>query len=361
MIIHAADAHLGITRYSRIDPESGQNLRGKDFLDSFVKLCDDVVDRAPDLFLFSGDLFDRVNPTNHVRRVVQQQLMRISGASVDTVIISGNHETPRSRGVSNPLILYRDIPRVSVVLRPTRLEIGDYSIMAVPFTPHPHSHMGNPVGSKTNILMLHTTIEGASVGSERYMCFSDETLSRSQIPDYDYVALGHIHKMQDLSRDGRRILYPGSIERYDFNEMGEEKGYLVVDDEVEFVPLPSRRMESAVLDVSSLSGYEISQRCNEIIESCGIGESIFRIELSGELSQVDRNSINFASIREHAAGAAYFTIVDRTAQQGHEAVREEAVLFSPHAELERYLRMTDTYSDTIYAKGSSIIDRRMGQ
>jgi len=103
MIVHTADSHLGLTRYYRIDPETGLNIRLMDFCHAFRNVVDFVVENKPELFLISGDLFDKVNPTNFIRKFVQEELFRVSEARVDTFIIPGNHETPRTRGVANPL------------------------------------------------------------------------------------------------------------------------------------------------------------------------------------------------------------------------------------------------------------------
>lgn len=358
MFVHAADAHLGLSRYTKSDPATGINIRSLDFLNSFNCLCEKVLELGPDLFLISGDLFDRVNPTNYMRRVVQERFMELSKASIDTVVISGNHETPRSKGVSNPLILYNDIDHIHIVLHPKQLSIGDYQINAVPFTAHPQKHLSEPEGSYS-ILMLHTTIEGARVGSERYMCFEEGALKRSSIPAYDYVALGHIHKSQDLSVGGTRIIYPGSLERYDFNEINERKGFYVVDGEPEFHELPTREMLSHYIDVEGFTGYEITERCIGYLDDMDVEGSILRLELTGKMDDIDRNTINYAQVREMALSALHFSIVDRTVTDDPHRVRDEMVIFSPYAELERYLKMIDSYNDEIYEKGCRLIEGRL--
>jgi len=359
VFIHAADAHLGISRYSKADPVSGLNLRSMDFLHSFNELCDKVVEMEPDMFLFCGDLFDRVNPTNYMRRAVQEQFMRLSRAKVDTVVISGNHETPRSKGVSNPLVLYKDIEHIHVVLYPRQLQIGDYWINAIPYTAHPQKHMAAPKANCISILMMHTTIEGAKVGSERYMCFEEAALKRSEIPGYDYTALGHIHKAQDLSSKDRRIFYSGSLERYDFNEVNERKGFYVVGSEPEFIEVSTREMMSKPLDVEGLTGYEITENCLSILENMDVSEKVVRLELVGNMKDLERNSINYAQIRECAIGASHFTIVDRTIANQNLRIREDKVIFSPYAELERYLKMTENFSEALYERGSKVIEGRI--
>ena len=357
MIVHAADAHLGITRYSKIDPDSGQNLRGQDFLASFNELCDFVVESRPDLFLFAGDLFDRVNPTNYVRRAVQERLYEISDKAIDTVIISGNHEMPRSRGVANPLVLYRDMAHVRVVLSPWSGEIRPYHVTAVPFMARPQKHIALPSTTKVPVLMMHSSLQGAKVGSERFMCFDDDAMSPSEIPAYDYVALGHIHQHQILQHPEATVAYAGSLERYDFNEIGEQKGYCIYDGGLDFVPVSTRPMASRTIVADGLTGYEITQRALEALDNLELDGIILRLEITGVLDEVERKTINYAAIKDHGSRAAYFSIMDRTLREVEQYSHGDSV-FSPIAELERYLKMTGQYSDRTFQLGSSIIERR---
>lgn len=360
MIVHAADAHLGITRYSKIDPETGQNLRGQDFLSSFNELCDFVIETRPDLVLFSGDLFDRVNPTNYVRRAVQKRLQELSGKAIDTVLISGNHEMPRSRGVSNPLILYRDMPHIRVILAPWSGEIGTYHVTAVPFMPHPQEHIALPQTTKAPVLMMHTSLQGAKVGSERFMCFDDDAMAPSEIPPYEYVALGHIHQQQVMAHPSATVAYAGSLERYDFNEIGEKKGFYLYDGGLEHIPVTTRPMASRAIVADDRTGFEITQQAIDAIDSLDSAGMILRLEITGILDEVERGTINYAAIREHGAGAAYLSIMDRTVRSTEHFAHGESV-FSPVSELERYLKMTGQYSERTFQRGTGIIDGRWGR
>ncbi|MDH5507975.1 MAG: hypothetical protein OEZ02_12210, partial [Anaerolineae bacterium] len=83
------------------------------------------------------------------------------------------------------------------------------------------------------VLTAHASVQGASFGGERtVMLGGDLVLSGSLVKDkrLDYVALGHIHKPQDLNDGGHPpVIYPGSIERVDFGEAKDEKFYIIVD------------------------------------------------------------------------------------------------------------------------------------
>jgi exonuclease SbcD len=82
------------------------------------------------------------------------------------------------------------------------------------------------------ILTAHATISGATVGTERSMMLGqDHVLLVSAVhkPQLEYVALGHIHKHQVLRQDPPMVVYSGSLQRVDFSEQGDQKGFCVVD------------------------------------------------------------------------------------------------------------------------------------
>jgi DNA repair exonuclease SbcCD nuclease subunit len=84
------------------------------------------------------------------------------------------------------------------------------------------------------ILACHYTVRGAQLGgySGRALFMQEIQIPLSVVtqPAFDYVALGHIHQHQDLSRGAQPpVLYPGSIERVDFSEEKEERGFILAD------------------------------------------------------------------------------------------------------------------------------------
>jgi exonuclease SbcD len=83
------------------------------------------------------------------------------------------------------------------------------------------------------IFTAHASVEGAVFGAERMvMLGSDSSCQHSLVKDrrLDYVALGHIHKPQDLNEGYHPpVIYPGSIERVDFGEAMDDKFYVIAD------------------------------------------------------------------------------------------------------------------------------------
>jgi len=82
------------------------------------------------------------------------------------------------------------------------------------------------------IITAHVTVNGATVGTERSMMLGQDhvlLVSALDRPQVEYVALGHIHKHQILRPDPPMVVYSGSLQRVDFSEEGDEKGFCVVD------------------------------------------------------------------------------------------------------------------------------------
>jgi exonuclease SbcD len=99
------------------------------------------------------------------------------------------------------------------------------------------------------IMTAHASVGGAKYGSERAVMLGHElVLSNSLIRDQrlDYVALGHIHKHQIVHEGHPPAVYPGSIERIDFGEVREKKGFVIAEvskgqTDWQFIKLHTRR------------------------------------------------------------------------------------------------------------------------
>ena len=97
------------------------------------------------------------------------------------------------------------------------------------------------------ILTAHASVQGALYGSERMvMLGNDIVLSGSLVrnPKLDYVALGHIHKPQDLNPGAHPpVIYPGSIERVDFGEAQDDKFFILAEVEKGRTKVDWRKLE----------------------------------------------------------------------------------------------------------------------
>lgn len=120
--------------------------------------------------------------------------------------------------------------------------------------------------NRINILNIHGTIDGASIEEKQYNSMSKNILKSK---GFDYVALGHIHKLDYNTEENQYIVYPGSTVSLGFDELGEH-GMIVGDLEkgnlkLEFIPLDEEEFKIIELDISSIySKEELIEKINEL-------------------------------------------------------------------------------------------------
>lgn len=265
-ILHLADIHLGMENYGRIDPATGLSTRLGDFLKSLNQAIDWALENDVHLVLIAGDIFKNRDPTPTVQREFAKCVRRLSAAGLPTFIIVGNHDVPNAWQRANSVEIYSAlaVPQVTIAQKPglhiIETRMGKVQIVALPWLSRSyvlsHSEYRNldpetlnretvtliegfideQVGkldpSLPSLLVAHASVQGAVFSSERdIMLGSDVVLPKTVVanPAFDYVAMGHIHKYQVLSLGKPPIIYPGSLERIDFGEERDKKGFVTVE------------------------------------------------------------------------------------------------------------------------------------
>ncbi len=264
-ILHFADLHLGVESYGRIDPATGISSRLLDFLSVLDQVIDYALENRVDLVLFCGDAYKTREPSQTQQREFAKRINRLSISGIPIFLLIGNHDLPNAIGkattteifdtlavknvyVSNRPGIYR-IPTSSGIIQIAslpwlrrsallskeetknldfeqinqRLQQVLTNIIAV------HAAKLDP--GLPSILVAHVGVASATVGSERLMSIGQEhflLLGNVANPAFDYIALGHIHKHQVLS-DNPPVVYSGSLERLDFGEEEDEKGFYLVE------------------------------------------------------------------------------------------------------------------------------------
>ncbi|MBI2980513.1 MAG: exonuclease SbcCD subunit D [Chloroflexi bacterium] len=264
-ILHFADLHLGVESYGRIDPATGVSTR----LDDFLKALDQVVDYAlqagVDLVLFCGDAYKSREPSQTQQREFARRINWLSTGGIPVFLLVGNHDLPNAVGKATSTEIFDTlaVKNVYVSNRPDIYRIptnnGIIQIASLPWlrrsalltreetknltfdqisqklqqvlTNVIADHAAKLDPGLPAILAAHVWVAGAQLASERMMTIGQEhvlLLSNVAHPAFDYVALGHIHKHQVLSNDPP-VVYAGSLERVDFGEENDEKGFCLVE------------------------------------------------------------------------------------------------------------------------------------
>ena len=264
-ILHFSDLHIGVENYGRTDPATGLSTRLLDFLQTLDEVVEHALTQSVDLVLLAGDAYKGRDPSQTHQREFAKRLARLSSAGIPVFLLVGNHDLPNAVGRATALEIFDtlQVPNLYVGDQlqthtvPTRE--GPLQIVAVPW-PRRSGLLGreesrgmtiDEVRQKMEelltagidkqlrqldpsipaILTAHVTINGATTSSERSMMVGqDHALFPSAVhrPELDYVALGHVHKYQKI-REDPLVVYSGSLQRVDFSEENDTKGFCVLD------------------------------------------------------------------------------------------------------------------------------------
>jgi DNA repair protein SbcD/Mre11 len=291
-VLHFADIHIGMENYGHIDSSTGINSRVLDFLRRFDEVIDYGLSHDVDLVIFAGDAFKTRDPSPTLQREFARRVKRFVDAQVPIVMLVGNHDLPAMEKKASSIDIYRTLGVPNVIIgwaedvHFIETKRGKVQVATAPYPMRNRllaqaEHRGKSieeldkslqeiVGDNIRamaeqldptlpaILTGHFTVSGATYGSERsVMIGRDVAVLKSVLSDgpWDYVALGHIHKHQDLNA-GRypAMVYPGSLERIDFGEEKEAKGFCWIELEKgntrwQFVEVNARPFVTINLDV----------------------------------------------------------------------------------------------------------------
>lgn len=357
-ILHFADAHINMMNYGRYDPTSGLPLRVLDYLKSLDEIVDRAIEEKVDLVLFAGDAYKDRNPAITYQREWNRRIMRLSRAKIPTLLLVGNHDLSPALGRAHALESFDtlEVPYVWVVDRPIMLRPDDLGgiplqILALPWISRSglmtfldlrsndisqvYEHLGERLIDLVQgwleqvdpdlpvVLTAHCSVQGASYGVEhKVMLGRDLVLPGSLVKDprLDYVALGHIHKSQDLNPGSHPpVVYPGSIERVDFGEAQDDKYFVIANvargnTQVEWCKLEGiRPFIDRFVRLESQEG--VTERLRDAFPPLEQLEgAIVRLVL--EYPRDWEASIDEAALREYLDGAFSFSLEKRAQVEG---------------------------------------------
>jgi len=357
-ILHFADAHIDMANYGRHDPQSGLPLRVIDFLKSLDTIVETAIQERVDLVLFAGDAYKDRNPAPTFQREWGRRIIRLSRAGIPTLLLVGNHDLSPALGRAHAIEEFTtlEVPHVRVLDRPTFLQPDELEgvglqILALPWvsragliaqlglraaepgqifeeletrlTELVQSWLEVADPSLPTVLTAHASVQGAKYGGERtVMLGNDLVLPGSLVrdPRLDYVALGHIHKPQDLNKNAHPpVIYPGSIERVDFGEVNDEKFFVVADiqrgqTQVEWRKLTGIR-PFIDREVILKSKEDLNERLRKALPSQEkLKDAIVRLTM--EYPHGWEELIDDAALREYCSNAFEFHLVKRPQIEG---------------------------------------------
>ena len=333
-LAHFADIHIGTENYGQLDPTTGVNERVLDFLLRFDELIDYSLKQDVDLVVFAGDAFKTRNPTPTYQRAFARRVKRLADAGVPTVLLVGNHDLPAMTQRASSVDIFRtlDVPNVIVGRDEQLIRIetrrGPVQVATVPYparqrllareeyrrlsiaeldrqlqdivTNNIQALAAQVDPAIPAVLLAHLSVSGAVYGSERsVMIGRDAVILNSTLSDpaWDYVALGHIHRHQSLNEDRHPpIVYSGSLERIDFGEEKEPKGFCWVElargeTNWEFIQVDARPFVTVQADVRAAANplMALQQEVAAHTLEGSVVRLILRLRADQELQMQDRD------------------------------------------------------------------------
>ena len=313
-IIHLADTHLGFSAYNRVD-NKGNNLREEKIYKGFELAIDRIIEEHPDVVIHAGDVFHQVRPRIKPLFIFKCQLEKLVAKGIPVIIISGNHDAPKSQATISPFTLFEGMKDVFIVhrYRYEKIQLDDYSFHCIPFCQNVEDYKKrfDEIQCKDkDVLVMHGLIE--SLRDKRLNTVGEHELSESFLrKDFTYIALGHYHGRAQIASNA---WYSGSIEYFRFSDIyDEKKGMLSVDlDQDPIDPRPIfindiTRMKQYSIECDRLSAEEIMSELQSKCNNEGIEDNIVRVKLDNISRSTFRN-LNRSQINKFRSDALYFEL-----------------------------------------------------
>ncbi|MCP4229168.1 MAG: exonuclease SbcCD subunit D [bacterium] len=313
-ILHTADLHLGTTAHD--SRRGGESVRLSEFLVALDWMADLAVEEGVDLVVIAGDVYDNHRPEANIQNAFAARVRRLIDNGIPLVIVTGNHDTAGGRGGAGFLDIYGDLPLdgVTLISRPELVKVetksGPLQILGIPWIVKGlfldagessrdaeeklENQLGEYIDDKVipelesdvpSIIVAHLHIEEGLMSSETRVAFGQDPMmpaSGLARPPFDYVALGHLHRHQPVSKSPPAV-YSGSLSRRDFGDEGVPKGVVLVEITEEatkwrFVEGPARNFLTAKVTVEKAE--ELGDSLLRVIEEARFTEAVVRVRVS---------------------------------------------------------------------------------
>ena len=242
--LHISDLHIGkvVNDFSMLEEQ-------KLILNQLVSLA---AENKVDALVIAGDIYDRAIPPGEAVSLFDQFLTKLSDQEIQIIMISGNHDSPERISFGEHLLCARGVHIAGVWNRQAkRVLLGDTEFVLLPFfkpVREEETDSNSAVAralerywqqeqeeslEKQRVLITHFFV--TDQGKEPALSESETTIhvggldnvEASLFDGFDYVALGHIHRCQQIGE--RPVWYSGSTLKYSFGECGQEKCALLVN------------------------------------------------------------------------------------------------------------------------------------
>lgn len=378
-VTHFSDLHFGSgERYGSLNPETGLNRRFEDFTLALDKVIDFSIENDVDLVIFTGDTYKHATPEPLYQREFAKRIKRLSLKKIPTVLLIGNHDILYRIDGSDALDIYSTlaVEHVTVFnrieLKNIETKSGPVQIISLPHitksrlltkeeyrslsTKEQDDLMLKKVKEAIqanlekldpkipSVLIGHGTVENAQFGSEQDLSIGkvlSYPLSYFKSEKLDYVGFGHIHTYQVLKESNPIILYAGSIERIDFGEKDEDKGFVYVELErknTKFTFKSTNPRKFITISKNLIKSENLQKDLEDEIKSKKENGAIVRVKY--KVSEENASIVDESKIRDLLKGSFAFYIhqeIEKEERTYRVAELDTSLITSPISALEKYL------------------------
>jgi exonuclease SbcD len=378
-LIHVSDIHFGSGEvHGKINPDTGLNIRFEDFVAALVKTVDYAIENKADVFLFSGDAYRNASPEPIYQKFLAAELKRLSDSSIKTILVVGNHDQIMRSSSSHSMSVFQslEVPGIITVDRPLSMTIdtahGEMQLIGLPhITRHQlmtlEKYASLPASALDRVLVehvwdllrgyydeldptiptvvtAHMGVDSALAGIEQELLIGYTLTFPAEIfidPRLDYVALGHIHKQQVVRTANPAIVYAGSLERVDFGEEKEDKGFMHVtlargDTHYKFCSIEPRPFVTVSLNLTDCPNPNL--RLAEAIKAAIKPGCVFRLKYTiaeEQLTLIEED--NLRHLADQALSVRFQPEIVQTQSRARLPQLTESSVASPMVALETYL------------------------
>jgi len=381
-ILHFADLHLGVENYGRVDPATGLSSRVRDFLDRLDEVVDFALREKVDVVAFAGDAFRDRHPDPTYQRDFARRIRQLAASGIAVVLVAGNHDLPGMPVRATSIDIFRALEVKNVYVSARKEEVlrlplrrkGELQVATFPYPQRSRLLLSDEVRRKPlreqedflraqvalslsrlaeqvdpnvpAILVGHLLVQGAELGSEQYMTLGSqpEALPGTVAhPVYDAVLLGHVHRGQVLRSEAPPVLYAGSLERVDFGDEGQEKGFFLVEIEEKaagrrpvhyrFIPVQARPFLTLSVDARQGRPMEKARQAIQEAERKVAG-AVVRLKV--QVRQEDAGLVDVPALRRALEKALFAIVTVEVERAERVAFRASLEALGPLEALERY-------------------------
>ena len=333
-ILHTSDLHLGKSLLEESLFEDQKLV-----LEDIIKI---IKEKNIDVVLIAGDIYDKSIPSVDAVNLFDNFLFELSKIKTEVLIISGNHDSNDRLSFGSKIFDNMNIHiETEYTGKLKKYSFDDVDFYMLPFVKpfHIKKYMtmeeyenvnsSNEMmkwilknekidKSRKNIIMLHQFVMNAGDKIE----FSDsesqtnvgtlDAIDVNLFDDFDYVALGHIHRGQKIKRD--TVRYSGTPLKYSFSEVNNKNGVIIYDTDSK---------EYEIIEINPLRKMRVIRGYFDDIMKMDKSDDLIRIELLDEnniISPMDDlkkkfpNALSLAFISNKASDENIFNTVNNISE-----------------------------------------------